>query len=48
MRFRLLRREKGAPRRPAPAPEPPKAEAQAAPKPADPNAVRELYVEFKG
>lgn len=32
----------------APAPEPPKAEAQAAPKPADPNAVRELYVEFKG
>ena len=33
---------------PEPAPEPPKAEAQAAPKPADPNAVRELYVEFKG
>ena len=32
----------------APAPEPPKAEAQAAPTPADPNAVRELYVEFKG
>ena len=32
----------------APAPEPPKAEPQAAPKPADPNAVRELYVEFKG
>ena len=32
----------------APAPEPPKAEAQAVPKPADPNAVRELYVEFKG
>ena len=32
----------------APAPEPPKAEPQVAPKPADPNAVRELYVEFKG
>ena len=32
----------------APKPEPPKAEAQAAPpKPADPNAVRELYVEYK-
>ena len=27
MRFRLLRREKGAPRRPAPAPEPPAAHA---------------------
>ena len=25
MRFRILRREKGAPRRPAPAPEPPAA-----------------------
>ena len=27
MRFRILRREKGAPRRPAPAPEPPAAPA---------------------